>query len=86
MDIGSIICGNWIIFLLVCIILVILVIFLSFGKSNEEKKLKDKIQNLTYEIDRLKKENSEFRKKKGESLKDEMRSIMVTSKSIKGEE
>jgi hypothetical protein len=48
--------------------------------------LKDKIQNLTYEIDRLKKENSEFRKKKGESLKDEMRSIMVTSKSVKGEE
>ena len=48
-----------------------------------EIELKYKAE-LAYEINRLKKENRELRKKRGESLKEELRNVMVTGKSIAG--
>jgi len=85
MDISQLICENWIIVIAVCVILFIIVISLAFGKGGEEKKLKEQIQNLNYEINRLKKENRELRMKRGESLKEELRNVMVTGKSIAGD-
>ena len=86
MDIGMIICENWIIVLIVCIILFIIVVYLAFGKLDEEKKSEERMRDLTYEIERLKKENAEVKKREDVSLKDEVRNVMVTGKSIKGED
>ena len=86
MEIGTIICENWIIVLIVCIIIFIIVVYLTFGKRDEEKKVEERIRDLTYEIERLKKENVEIKKKEKVSLKDEVRNVMITGKSIKGNE
>jgi len=84
--IGAVICEYWIIVLAVCVILFIIIISLAFGKTSSERRLEEKLQELTYEIERLRKESREIKgKRKGGSLKEDIKSVMVTGKSIKGE-
>ena len=81
-------CENCTITLAVGAVLFIIVISRLFGKSGGERKLEERLRDLTYDIERLRTENRELRKKKkgGGSFKEEVRNVMVTGKSIKKEE
>ena len=75
--------GNCTIVLAASVMLFIIIISLALGKGKGKGVLEERLRDLTYEIERLKKENRELRKKKGISLKEEVRNVMVTGKSIK---
>ena len=83
-------CENCTITLAVGVVLFIIVISRLFGKGGGERKLEERLRDLTYDIERLRTENIELRKKKkkkgGGSFKEEVRNVMVTGKSIKKEE